>query len=120
MKSLTKTILLFYLIILFSCDSGTSQQSPTQIEVPDAETAITTVNVIPMSSDTLLQNQTVLIKEGKIAAVGPSDLVTIPENAMVIDGSGKYLRVISRLSPFVANHVHTSCKNSCNRKIHYS
>ena len=89
MKSLAKIILLCYIIFASSCEGGSSQK--TQIAVPDAETAITNVNVIPMSSDTLLQNQTVLIKEGKIAAVGPSDLVTIPEEAMIIDGSGKYL-----------------------------
>ena len=89
MKSLSKIILLYYIIFASSCESGSSQK--TQIEVPDAETAIIKVNVIPMNTDTLMQNQTVLIKEGKIAAVGPSDLVTIPEEATVIDGSGKYL-----------------------------
>lgn len=89
MKSPTKIILLSYIIFATSCEGGSYQK--TQIEVPDAETAIIKVNVIPMNTDTLMQNQTVLIKEGKIAAVGPSDLVIIPEGAMVIDGSGKYL-----------------------------
>ena len=89
MKSLTKVILLNYIIFATACVGGSCQN--IQREAPDAVTAITSVNVRPKNIDTLMQNQTVLIKEGKIAAVGPSDLVTIPEEAMVIDGSGKYL-----------------------------
>jgi imidazolonepropionase-like amidohydrolase len=51
--------------------------------------AFTNVNVIPMDKERVLQNQTVLIKNGLIEKIG--EKVKIPKNAQVIDGTGKYL-----------------------------
>ena len=56
------------------------------------ETAFTHVNVLPMDGGrTLLENQTVIVKAGKIAKIGPSDKVKPGKLATVIDGTGKYL-----------------------------
>ncbi len=51
--------------------------------------AFKNVNVIPLDKERVLQNQTVLIKNGMIAEIGKK--VKIPKDAQVIDGSGKYL-----------------------------
>lgn len=51
--------------------------------------AIRNVNVIPMDTERVLANQTVIIKDGLIAEIGPK--VKIPMGANVIDGTGKYL-----------------------------
>ncbi len=51
--------------------------------------AFTNVNVIPMDRERVLENQTVLIKNGIIAEIGKK--VKIPKGATVIDGRGKYL-----------------------------
>jgi len=51
--------------------------------------AFTNVNVIPMDTDRILPNQTVLIKNGVIAEIGSK--VKIPKDAVKIDGKGKYL-----------------------------
>ncbi|HNU08688.1 MAG TPA: amidohydrolase family protein, partial [Pyrinomonadaceae bacterium] len=51
--------------------------------------AIRNVNVIPMDTERVLANQTVIIKDGLIAEIGPK--VKIPKGANVIDGTGKYL-----------------------------
>ena len=53
--------------------------------------AITGVNVIPMSSDTVFRNATVLVQNGRISAVGPARSVRVPSGTRTIDGTGKYL-----------------------------
>ncbi len=56
---------------------------------PAQTVAIRNVNVIPMDTERVLANQTVVIKDGLIAEIGPK--VKIPKGANVIDGTGKYL-----------------------------
>lgn len=53
------------------------------------EVVITHVNVVPMNTERVLENQTVVIKDGKITAVGTK--AKYSKNAFVIDGQGKYL-----------------------------
>jgi cytosine/adenosine deaminase-related metal-dependent hydrolase len=54
-------------------------------------TAFVGVNVVPMESDRVVENQTVLVENGHIAAFGLVDDVEVPEGATRIDGAGKYL-----------------------------
>lgn len=61
--------------------------------------AFTNVNVIPMDKEQVLQNQTVLIRDGIIAEIGSK--VSIPKNTQIIDGKGKYL-----IPGLVDMHVH--------------
>lgn len=56
-----------------------------------AGTAFVNVNVVPMTSETVVAQQTVVIENGHIVAIGPVDDVPIPEKAMVIDGTDRYL-----------------------------
>jgi tetratricopeptide (TPR) repeat protein len=53
--------------------------------------AILHVHVIPMDRERVLDDQTVVIADGKIAQVGPSSSVKVPAAAKKIDGKGKYL-----------------------------
>lgn len=55
------------------------------------ETAFVGVNVISVEEGEVLEDQTVVVEEGRIAAVGSRASTEVPENATVIDGSGKYL-----------------------------
>jgi imidazolonepropionase-like amidohydrolase len=50
----------------------------------------TNVSVVPMDRERVLENQTVVVRDGKIASVGAAD-AKIPEGAQRIDGSGKFL-----------------------------
>jgi imidazolonepropionase-like amidohydrolase len=54
-------------------------------------TAFTDVTVIPMDRERIVPGQTVLVREGRIAEVGPSGRVRIPEGAVRIDARGKFL-----------------------------
>jgi tetratricopeptide (TPR) repeat protein len=53
--------------------------------------AILHVQVIPMDRERVLDDQTIVIADGKIAEIGPTSSVKVPPFAKKIDGSGKYL-----------------------------
>ena len=54
-------------------------------------TVLVNVNVIPMYTDTVLLQQTVIIVDGKISEVGHVDAISIPKNAALIDGTERFL-----------------------------
>ena len=54
-------------------------------------TVLVNVNVVPMSTDTVLLQQTVIIVDGKISEVGHVDAISIPKNAALIDGTERFL-----------------------------
>lgn len=57
-----------------------------------AETlAFVNVNVIPMLSESVTYAQTVLVDEGRIVAIGAVDSTPVPDDAVVIDGTDRYL-----------------------------
>ncbi|GAB3019548.1 amidohydrolase family protein [Spirosoma pulveris] len=49
------------------------------------------VNVIPMDRERVLENQTVVVRNGRIAAMGNDGKVAIGKDALVIEAKGKYL-----------------------------
>ena len=53
--------------------------------------AFVNVAVIPMDSERVLEGQTVVVKDGLIADLGPSSTVEVPAEALVVDGEGKFL-----------------------------
>jgi len=54
-------------------------------------TVFVNVSVIPMDSERILENQTVLIRGEKIIQIDSTDRSTIPAGAQIIDGKGKFL-----------------------------
>jgi hypothetical protein len=56
-----------------------------------ADLAFIDVSVIPMTAYTVLEHQTVVIKDGLIAAIGNTSDIAIPANATVVQGQGRYL-----------------------------
>lgn len=58
---------------------------------PAGVTAFVDVGVIPMDTERTLLHQTVLIREGRIAALGPVATLQVPPGAIRIDGQGRYL-----------------------------
>ncbi len=68
---------------------------------PEGAIAIVHVNVIPMNRETVLRDQTVVVTDGKIQAVGSAESTAIPAGARKIDASGKYL-----IPGLTDSHVH--------------
>ena len=53
--------------------------------------AFTNVNVIPMDSERVIEDQTVVVEDGRITALGPAAATSVPSGSTEIDGRGKYL-----------------------------
>ena len=68
----------------------------------DQITVFQNVNLVPMTGEKIVKNQTVLVKGKRILEIGLSNEITIPENSKLINGSGSYLM------PGLADmHMHT-------------
>jgi len=87
-------------------------------------TVIVNVNVVPMSSELVVAQQSVVVIDDKIATIGHVDTIPVPKGAEVIDGTDRFLipglaemhahvtstdaRQVDRLSTlFIANGVTT-------------
>ena len=79
---------LFCLIILPIRFSSFSQNLITS---NSREIVFRSVNVIPMDVERVLPNQVVVVKDGKITAIGSGKKIKWSKTAFVIDGKGKYL-----------------------------
>lgn len=80
--------------------SGSSSNPATTPAVTSAATLFTNVNVFTGKSLVLGRNMSVLVKDGKIAAVQPGT-VSAPDGAVIIDGGGRTL-----MPGLIDNHVH--------------
>jgi imidazolonepropionase-like amidohydrolase len=56
-----------------------------------ATTVIVNVNVVPMSSEVVIAQQSVVIVDDKISTIGHVDTVPVPEDAAVVDGTDRFL-----------------------------
>ncbi|MBW2412617.1 MAG: amidohydrolase family protein [Deltaproteobacteria bacterium] len=54
-------------------------------------TAFKNVNLVPMTEEKIVENQTVLVKGDRIIKIGPSNQIEIHRNAQVIEGQNAYL-----------------------------
>ena len=70
-------------------------QSGTELDTTDEARgeryAITNVDVVPMDTDTVRTDQTVLVESGRISAISSADTIEIPAGYEEIDGTDKYL-----------------------------
>jgi imidazolonepropionase-like amidohydrolase len=58
---------------------------------PTPALAIQNVTLIPMDSERVLKEQTVIVEGRRITAVGPSSTTVVPEGATRIEGRGRFL-----------------------------
>jgi imidazolonepropionase-like amidohydrolase len=58
---------------------------------PHVPIAFVHVNVVPMDQERVLLNQTVIVSDSRIVAVGPSSTTVIPANVQRIEARNKYL-----------------------------
>jgi imidazolonepropionase-like amidohydrolase len=89
------TVITYHLTALLLASSAALQPAR------DSIVAFVGANVLTMRSPDVARNQTVVIRNGVIAVVGPADRTPIPAGAQRIDARGKYL------TPGLADfHVH--------------
>lgn len=74
-------------------------QEPLTLARPSI--AFVNVSVVPMDSDRVLTNQTVIVQGERIAALGPTGRSAVPRGARRIEGRGKYL-----MPGLIDMHVH--------------
>ena len=77
-------------LLLLGC-GGPSGTSGTLIQPVNPDVAFVNVNVVPMDSERVLSDQTVLVRGDQIVQIGPAKKVKVPDGALHIDGKGKYL-----------------------------
>ena len=59
--------------------------------LPDAVIAFVGVHVLPMDTNRILRDQTVIVRDGRIAEVGARSSVRVPADARRIDAHGRWL-----------------------------
>ncbi len=72
----------------------------TDFQLSDSPVAITRISVLSEDSERMIENQTVLIKDGVIQSISNSS--SIPEDYSIIDGNSKYL-----IPGLADTHAHT-------------
>src|ERR1044072_6765900 len=75
------------LVILLTALAAAAQAAPSDSNT----TAFVRVNVIPMDRERVLQNQTVIVRDGVITEIGDTRKVKIPRGAREIEGKGRFL-----------------------------
>jgi imidazolonepropionase-like amidohydrolase len=58
---------------------------------PDKTVAFTNVSVVPMDSNRILPDHTVIVSADWITVIGPAATTPLPEGVLRVDGRGKYL-----------------------------
>src|SRR5512145_1391975 len=86
--------------------SSTCGCPPREVNTPRVDEgpafAFVGVNVVPMDSERILPDQTVVVRAGVIAAIGPRTEIAVPPDVSSIDAGGTFLM------PGLADmHVHT-------------
>lgn len=54
-------------------------------------TAFVNVNVVPMTSEIVIQSQTVVVTDGVIASIGGVRDTAVPDDAVIVDGTDRFL-----------------------------
>jgi cytosine/adenosine deaminase-related metal-dependent hydrolase len=78
---------IIFSLILLAFSAAVGQSNPLDSKT----TAFVGVNVIPMNKERIIQNQTVIVKNGLIAEIGDAKKIKVPKDAQIVDAKGKYL-----------------------------
>lgn len=81
-----KTLVFLRFLTLITAVFGQDLISNSQREI-----VLKAVNVIPMDQERVLENQTVVVNNGRITAMGKAGSVKFGKDALVIDATEKYL-----------------------------
>ena len=91
MQHLLRTSLLKLAFVLAFILSAFSARAQAPVDSGAREIVFRSVNVVPMNKEEVLRNQDVVVRDGKITAIGNAGKVKYGSGALVIEGEGKYL-----------------------------
>ncbi len=74
-----------------STGGSTTTTTTTTVTVAAPSTAFVDVTVIPMDREQRIEHQTVIVRGGRIAAIGPAASTPVPAGVTRVDGRGKFL-----------------------------
>lgn len=102
------SLALFYLTntAVLSLKKSYIEQVATDLTGGHSATAFLNVNVVPMDSERVLPNQTIIVRDGRIEAIGEFGTVHIPGDAQIVAAEGLFL-----LPGLVDMHVHVKEEN---------
>jgi len=86
-----KAFFLFLVLLIGAGCAGDPPKTTCRAAPSGASVAFVEVDVLPMDSERVLRNQTVVVSEGRIVTLGASSTVSVSEGTVRIDGRGKYL-----------------------------
>lgn len=98
-EPVSQLILSFVVIFATNIAAHVNAQTPSPI-------VITNCNVVSVNDGRIIPKQMILIKDGLIASTGPMQESSVPESALVIDGTDKYV-----IPGLVDMHVHIGHKS---------
>ena len=82
---------LFFVLLIWLAISCSLLSAQSLVNNGQREIVFRSVNVVPMDRERVLENQTVIVKNGRITALGNEGSVKIGKDALVVDAKGKYL-----------------------------
>ena len=91
---------------VLSFDKPYIYQYSQELPIENSPVAFVNVNVVPMDSERILENQTVIVRENVIETIGDSAQVQVPVEAVVVDGTDQYL-----MPGLTDMHVHIEYEN---------
>lgn len=86
-------IALLFAAALLACRPGVPRtlRRPPPVPLAEGVTAFERVSVVRMDRDTVLHDQTVVVRGGRIERIGPAASIAIPTGAFRVDGRGRFL-----------------------------
>ena len=88
---MTRLIPILFCLCAAAVHAGPSQAPAAPPQGPQTAVAFTSVHVVPMDSDRVLRDQTVVVRGDRIVSIGPAASASVPPEATRVDGRGKYL-----------------------------
>lgn len=85
------TAYLLALLIVVTPNLTLAQSAKAANTTKAVVTAFVNVNVIPMDRERVIESQTVIVRDGRIAEIGPANKSKVPDGAVRIAGAGKFL-----------------------------
>ncbi len=79
---------LLILLFLLFCSPAFAQELVTN---SNRDIVFRGVNVVPMDQDRIISNQTVVVRNGRITAMGAEGSIRVDRSALVVEAKGKYL-----------------------------